>query len=78
MFLHHKLGWRWVKDQDWATDLSLFNVDADGWTYSTDFTSLKDETYGNKVKGVMHFVRRRKYTRYQCFDGELRLIFGFK
>lgn len=49
--------------------MNLDNVDADGWTYSSDFTSLKDETYGSKVMSTLHFVRRRKYMRFQSFDG---------
>lgn len=60
-----------MKDSTWKVDMSLNNVDADGWTYSTDFTSLKDETYGSKVKGALHFVRRRKYVRFQSFDAKL-------
>lgn len=62
-------GWDWLPKQDWVIDMNLDIIDKDGWTYSVDFGSLKDETCGNKVKGAMHFVRRRRWVRFQYFDG---------
>ena len=49
--------------------MSLDNIDAEGWTYSVDFGSLKDENCGSKIKGNIHFVRRRRMVRYQVFNG---------
>jgi hypothetical protein len=63
-------GWDWVPEMDWKIDMNLDNVDIEGWTYNTDFGSLKDETCGSGVKGAMHFVRRRRWVRYQWFDGK--------
>lgn len=57
-------------DESWKVDMNLDNVDNDGWTYSTDFTSLKDEFCGSKVKGALHFVRRKKLQRLMQFHGQ--------
>lgn len=58
-----------MPEMDWKVDMNLENVDLEGWTYSADFGSLKDETCGHRVMGAMHFVRRRRWVRYQSFDG---------
>ncbi|KAJ1382532.1 hypothetical protein B484DRAFT_440757, partial [Ochromonadaceae sp. CCMP2298] len=61
-------GWSWMAGADWVVDMNLDNIDEEGWTYSTDFSALQEESKGSKVKGMMHFVRRRKLQRFQCFD----------
>ena len=52
-------------------DINLDNIDKDGWAYGVDFSSFKDENCGSKVKGAMHFVRRRRWVRFQYFDSKL-------
>lgn len=66
----HFAGWDWLPQHDWTVDMNLDNIDLEGWTYSVDFGSLKDETCGSRTKGAMHFVRRRRWVRFQYFDGE--------
>jgi len=64
-------GWNWLPKQEWAVDINLDNIDKDGWAYGVDFSSFKDENCGSKVKGAMHFVRRRRWVRFQYFDTKL-------
>jgi hypothetical protein len=64
------LGWEWIDDISWKVDMNLDNVDNDGWSYSVDFGSFKDAFSGSKVKGALHFVRRRRLLRYQSFDSK--------
>lgn len=51
------------------TDTTLPNVDKEGWTYSSDFSSYTDRDSGAAQKSMMHFVRRRRLTRKQFFNG---------
>lgn len=42
--------------------------DGEGWVYAASFGSI--EKSGSAVKGMTHFVRRRRRTREQTFVGE--------
>ena len=41
--------------------------DGQGWTYATNFGSIEES--GSAVKGMVHFVRRRRRSRQQTFVG---------
>ena len=41
--------------------------DGEGWSYATNFGSIEES--GTAVKGMTHFVRRRRRTRQQVFLG---------
>ena len=41
----------------------------EGWYYSTDFAGYSNSV-GHDVKGMTHFVRRRKLQRVCVYDGE--------
>lgn len=57
-------GWTWSQNS-WNIDYD--NSDGEGWVYAASFGSI--ETNGSAVKGMTHFVRRRRRTRQQCFVG---------
>lgn len=63
-------GWVW-ETENWEVDTTSSNVDAEGWSYSVDFQRFTDSTSGNSKKGALHFVRRKRKTRSQYFDGNL-------
>jgi hypothetical protein len=69
------LGWQW-DETPWMIDRGSSNskdTDIDGWTYSSDFTSFSSSSASTNIsgiKGMMHFVRRRKLVRNQSFDGK--------
>jgi hypothetical protein len=69
-YYHACLGWEWIAEISWKVDMNLDNVDNDGWSYAVDFGSFKDAYSGSKVKGALHFVRRRRLLRYQSFDSK--------
>lgn len=81
--LFYQHGWLWEtisepssSSQDkntsnWTIDKTLTNIDIDGWAYSTDFSSYTDRDSGVAMKGMMHFVRRRRLIRKQFFNGRV-------
>ena len=38
----HKLGWRWLSDENWQIDMSPNNIDDEGWSYAVNFGEFKD------------------------------------
>jgi hypothetical protein len=86
--LHLCEGWQWDANSSWSVDKQLTDIDADGWSYCTDFTSYSSEITGcintlvttagagkgTGQKGMMHFVRRRKLVRDQVFDSKFSLF----
>jgi len=74
-------GWTWL-ESNWTVDQgdaqaaagrrssengSRLSSDGDGWSYATNFGSIEES--GTAVKGMTHFVRRRRLTRQQIFMG---------
>lgn len=73
------LGWSWDNPEDrgetqWNVDISE-GTDSEGWCYSVDFSSLTDIERGSAVKGMMHFVRRRRMYRSKFLDGKNPIAF---
>jgi hypothetical protein len=58
-------GWEWFPIS-WSTDYEYPNTDAEGWSYDVDFGNFQN---ASGVKKMIHFVRRRRMTRMQTFDG---------
>ena len=56
-------GWEFVNP--WCQDLEHPNTDDEGWSYDVDFGTFQN---ASGVKGMTHFVRRRRYTRIQDYD----------
>lgn len=46
----------------------LHECDAEGWRYATNFGSMEGSS--SAIKGLTHFVRRRRRSRQQAFVGE--------
>lgn len=75
--IDHDLGWSWDVDSKWEVELQLPDVDAEGYSYSSDFQHFSGDNTpdavmtcgGAATKTMMHFVRRRRLARNQCFDG---------
>ena len=77
--LFHKLsipalGWYWDGSDSnglaqWNVDVSQVCSDSEGWIYSVDFSSFVDEDSGTAVKGMIHFVRRKRLYCTKLFDG---------
>lgn len=76
-------GWTWL-ESNWTVEQgevrspaerrssengSSLSSDGEGWSYATNFGSIEES--GTAVKGMTHFVRRRRLTRQQIFMGEL-------
>lgn len=63
-------GWTWLESK-WAVEQgpsgSNLSSDGEGWTYATNFGSIEES--GSAMKGMTHFVRRRRLTRQQIFMG---------
>jgi len=75
------LGWSWDNpesngESQWNVDISPEWTDSEGWTYSVDFGSLNDTERGSALKGMMHFVRRRRMYRSKYLDGKNKIIFS--
>jgi len=84
-------GWQWDANSSWAVDKDLTDVDIEGWSYCSDFTSYSSEVIGcintltntagagrgSGTKNMMHFVRRRKLVRDQVFDGKYNAIYPY-
>lgn len=45
----------------WVVDYQALNVDAEGWTYSYDFSTLNKNGTGLNKHGFNTYVRRRKW-----------------
>ena len=60
-------GWEWVDGVTWVVDEGAPGTDAEGWSYASNFGSIS--TNSSATKGMTHFVRRRRYTRKQYFNG---------
>lgn len=71
-------GWLWDPESNWDVELNLTDVDAEGFSYSVDFQHFTGDNTpdapmtcgGCGTKTMMHFVRRRRLARNQCFDGK--------
>lgn len=68
------LGWYWESSDNsglaqWNIDNSQECSDSEGWTYSVDFSSFIDADSGSAVKGMIHFVRRKRLYCTKLFDG---------
>lgn len=71
-------GWIWDPESKWDVELNLTDVDAEGFSYSVDFQHFVGDNTpdapmtcgGCATKTMMHFVRRRRLARNQCFDGK--------
>lgn len=48
-------------ESSWVIDYSFAGIDAEGWTYSTDFTQLNKTGAGKPVPEWNHYARRRKW-----------------
>jgi hypothetical protein len=59
-------GWSWI-EPSWSVDIEYPNSDSEGWCYAANFSSI--ELTGSAIKGISHFVRRRRRTREQVFVG---------
>lgn len=55
-------GWEW-KSAEWDVDSNFHNTDVDGWSYCTNFGNFDNGSC--ETKGMLHFVRRRRYIRVQ-------------
>lgn len=61
-------GWHWVGEK-WHLDKSTHeDVGEEGWVYAADFKTFVDASCGVGGKAMLHFVRRRRITRFQSFD----------
>lgn len=49
------------KSSSWIIDYSMANIDAEGWTYAFDFSSLNKSGEGEAAPKMNSFVRRRKW-----------------
>lgn len=76
-------GWTWAQsawdveqndesDTGRHSSTSEMNTDGEGWSYATNFGSIEES--GTAVKGMTHFVRRRRRTRKQIFVGEHLIV----
>lgn len=69
-------GWVWDADSVWQVELTLSDVDPDGYSYSVDFQHFNGDNSpdalttcgGSAQKTMIHFVRRRRLARVQYFD----------
>jgi len=62
-------GWEWTAEgSPWTADKDYPNTDGEGWAYDVDFGTFQN---ASGVKKMVHFVRRRRLTRIQDFDGKL-------
>ena len=50
-----------TENSRWIIDFTLASIDADGWTYSTDFASLNRSGAGDSAAKWNSYVRRRKW-----------------
>mmetsp|Transcript_16013 Transcript_16013/g.24150 ORF Transcript_16013/g.24150 Transcript_16013/m.24150 type:complete len:305 (-) Transcript_16013:7-921(-) len=57
-------GWSWAENT-WTIDCHFPGSDSDGWSYASNFGSIDQN--GTAIKGMSHFVRRRRRTRKQIF-----------
>ena len=78
------IGWSWIGD-DWEVQLASSRSNTPpqsqplqqarsnnfGWYYNTDFSFYTAVNIGVENKGITHFVRRRRLTRQQQFDGKI-------
>lgn len=70
-------GWLWDPESAWDVEMNLTDVDGEGFSYSVDFQHFVGDNSpdapmtcgGCATKTMMHFVRRRRLARNQCFDG---------
>ena len=62
-------GWTWTQSS-WAVENQ--GADADGWIYAASFGSIAES--GSAVKGMTHFVRRRRRSRTQSFFGSCCVV----
>lgn len=57
-----------IENSRWVIDFSLSGIDAEGWTYATDFKHLNKSGMGTSTPSWNSSVRRRKWRYVQ---GEL-------
>ena len=50
-----------TENSRWIIDFSLAGIDADGWTYAYDFSSLNKSGAGDSAPKMNSYVRRRKW-----------------
>jgi len=48
-------------ESNWIIDYSFAGIDAEGWTYASDFTVLNKTGQGKPVPEWNHYARRRKW-----------------
>lgn len=50
-----------ITNSSWQVDFSVGNIDADGWTYAYDFSTLNKTGTGESAPKWNSYVRRRKW-----------------
>ena len=63
ILLPQEAGWRW--QTEWAVEIDANFHDAKGWSYNNDFKGQF-----KKERGLLDFVRRRKWVRFAVRDQE--------